>query len=118
MAQSTVRAVRGTNGTVAGLSPLPAIRSVRCPRSNPRSSTLTPHASLTRSPFNPNSWQDTTERVGRFLDDVSWRWPHERVLVIGHTATRWGLDHHLLGTDLAELLDGAFEWQPGWEYAL
>ena len=64
------------------------------------------------------SWQDATERVGRFLDDVSWRWPHERVLVIGHTATRWGLDHHLLGIDLAELLDGAFEWKPGWEYAL
>jgi hypothetical protein len=39
----------------AGLLPLPTIRSVRCPRSNPRSSTSAPHASLTRSPFNASS---------------------------------------------------------------
>ena len=38
--------------------------------------------------------------------------------VIGHTATRWGLDHHLHGLDLNELLDAEFQWQPGWEYAL
>lgn len=64
------------------------------------------------------SWQDAVDRVGRFLDDVSWRWPRQRVLVIGHTATRWGLDHHLHGVDLAELLDTEFRWQPGWNYTL
>src|SRR5918995_4281880 len=62
-------------------------------------------------------WQEAIDRVGRFLDDISWRWPDERVLVIGHTATRWGLDHHLLGLDLTDLLDAEFRWQPGWEYA-
>ena len=41
--------------SVAGLLPLPTMRSVRCPRSKPRSSMLVPHASLTRSPFRPNS---------------------------------------------------------------
>ena len=37
------------------VTPLPTIRSVRCPRSNPRSSTSALQASLTRRPFNPNS---------------------------------------------------------------
>jgi hypothetical protein len=61
------------------------------------------------------SWQEAIDRVGRFLDDVSWRWPDQRVLVIGHTATRWGLDHHLGGTDVVALLEAKFEWQPGWD---
>jgi hypothetical protein len=45
----------GTSGTVAGFLPLPTIRSVRWPRSTPRSSMLVAQASLTRSPFRPNS---------------------------------------------------------------
>ncbi len=54
MARSTVRAVRGTRGITAGLLPLPMIRSVRWPRSKPRSSMVASHASLTRSPFRPS----------------------------------------------------------------
>ena len=64
------------------------------------------------------SWQVAIDRVGRFLDDVSWRWSDERVLIIGHTATRWGLDHHPHGLGLAELLETEFRWQPGREYEL
>jgi len=43
-------------------------------------------------------------------------WRGQRVLVIGHVATRWGLDHLLLGTPLEELARRDFDWQPGWEY--
>ena len=39
-----------------------------------------------------------------------------RVLVVGHTATRWGLDRFLLGAPLEKLLGAPFEWKPGWEY--
>src|SRR5262249_37504016 len=46
------------------------------------------------------SWRQATRRVGRFLDDLCLRWDRTRVLVIGHTATRWGLDHLLDGKDL------------------
>jgi hypothetical protein len=38
------------------------------------------------------------------------------VLVIGHVATRWGLDHLLLGAPLEDLADQESGWQPGWEY--
>ncbi|MCP4226178.1 MAG: hypothetical protein GY773_22820 [Actinomycetia bacterium] len=41
-----------------------------------------------------------------------------RVLVIGHVATRWALQHYLEGRPLAELVTEGFDWQLGWEYQL
>jgi hypothetical protein len=40
------------------------------------------------------------------------------VAVIGHVATRWGLDHVIGGVPLEELMAAEFRWQPGWEYRL
>ncbi len=62
------------------------------------------------------SWRQATDRVGRFLLDLLPRWSGQRVLVIGHVATRWGLEIALLGTPLDELVSRDFSWQPGWEY--
>ena len=64
------------------------------------------------------SWHEATERVGWFLTDLLPRWAGARILVIGHTATRWGLDRFLLGADLAELITTEFGWQEGWEYRM
>lgn len=63
------------------------------------------------------SWRQAVARVGWFLRDLP-RWDGQRVLVIGHVATRWGLDHWLNGTPLEELADADFAWQEGWEYQL
>jgi 2,3-bisphosphoglycerate-dependent phosphoglycerate mutase len=64
------------------------------------------------------SWRQAAARVGRFLDDLPVRWEGRRVLVVGHTATRWALDHLLMGARLEDLVDAPFEWQEGWEYHL
>jgi len=64
------------------------------------------------------SWVEATDRVGRFLADLPSRWEGQRVVVIGHVATRWGLDRFLGGAGLAELESADFAWQPGWEYRL
>lgn len=64
------------------------------------------------------SWRAATDRVGRFLGDLSLRWEGARVLVIGHVATRFGLEHFILGKDLAELVSSEYVWQEGWEYFL
>jgi 2,3-bisphosphoglycerate-dependent phosphoglycerate mutase len=64
------------------------------------------------------SWRQAVARVGRFLDDLPVRWEGRRVLVVGHTATRWGLDHLLTGVRLEDLVDAPFEWQEGWDYRL
>ena len=42
----------------------------------------------------------------------------KRVAVIGHSATKWALDHILEGIPLEELVEGSFRWQPGWLYTL
>ena len=49
----------------------------------------------------------------RFLDDLPTRWGGERVLVIGHSATRWALDHLLDAKALEEIVDADFAWQEG-----
>ena len=62
------------------------------------------------------SWRQAVTRVGRFIDDLALRWDGQRVLVIGHVATRWGLDHHVHGVALEHLAGEHFRWQQGWEY--
>ena len=62
------------------------------------------------------SWRQATERVGRFLADLPSRWSGRRIVVIGHVATRWGLDRFIDGTELADLAAADFAWRPGWEY--
>jgi 2,3-bisphosphoglycerate-dependent phosphoglycerate mutase len=64
------------------------------------------------------SWRAATDRIGRFLADVAVSWEGARVLVIGHVATRLGLERFILGRDLAQLLSAEFVWQEGWEYSL
>jgi len=64
------------------------------------------------------SWRQALDRVARFLDDVPRRWAGRRVLVVGHSATRWALDHRLDGADPQQLVDAPFDWQEGWEYRL
>lgn len=62
------------------------------------------------------SWQQAITRVGRFLHDLPLRWEGQRILIIGHVATRWGLDHYLNGMPLEDLIEQDFAWQEGWEY--
>jgi broad specificity phosphatase PhoE len=64
------------------------------------------------------SWRQAVARIGWFLEDLRRRWDGQRVLVIGHVATRWGLDHWLNARALEELVDADFAWQEGWEYQL
>ena len=44
--------------------------------------------------------------------------PRQRVVVIGHVATRWGLDHFICGASLEDLMEQDFAWQEGCEYRL
>lgn len=64
------------------------------------------------------SWLQATDRVGRFLADLPLRWDGRRVAVIGHVATRWGLDRFIGGAGLADLDAADFAWRPGWEYSM
>lgn len=64
------------------------------------------------------SYLEVVERTRSLLADLAAEWPAARVLLVGHSANHWALDHLLLGCSLDELLARDFDWQPGWEYTL
>jgi len=64
------------------------------------------------------SWREAVQRVTRVLDELVEDRQGQRVLLIGHVATRWALDHLVNGQPLEELIDAPFDWREGWEYTL
>ncbi|MEP7223537.1 MAG: histidine phosphatase family protein [Actinomycetota bacterium] len=64
------------------------------------------------------SYSQVVSRVQSFLRDLFPRFENERIVVVGHSATQWALQHLLEGTPLPELVEGSFRWQPGWLYTL
>jgi alpha-ribazole phosphatase/probable phosphoglycerate mutase len=64
------------------------------------------------------SYRDAVARVASFLDDCPDGCAGERVLLIGHTATRWALDHLLDGRPLEQVVAAPFDWREGWEFDL
>jgi broad specificity phosphatase PhoE len=62
------------------------------------------------------SWRDAVERVRDFLEGVLPAFDGRRILVIGHGAQRYALEHLLRGRSLGEVITGSFDWQEGWEY--
>jgi broad specificity phosphatase PhoE len=64
------------------------------------------------------SYRQAVERVREFIGDVGAEFQGKRILVIGHSATRWALEHLLDGAELEQLVTAPFEWQEGWSFVL
>lgn len=70
-------------------------------------------------PFpNGESYTQTTARMKSFLDDLKKNYTGKRVMIIGHRATQYGLDHLINGVSLEKLTTTHFKWQPGWKYEI
>ncbi|MEK7095911.1 MAG: histidine phosphatase family protein [Patescibacteria group bacterium] len=70
-------------------------------------------------PFpNGESYEQTAERMWSFLGDLKKGWDGRKVLLIGHRATHYALDHWIKDMPLEEAVSQEFIWQPGWEYEL
>lgn len=68
-------------------------------------------------PFpNGESYAQTIERMKSFLEDLLKDHDGKRVMIIGHRATQYGLDHLINGVPMKQLVSAKFKWQPGWEY--
>ncbi len=68
-------------------------------------------------PFpNGESYTQTNARMKSFLDDLRKNYDDKRVMVIGHRATQFGIEHEVNGVPLEKLVSAHFKWQPGWEY--
>ena len=63
------------------------------------------------------SYAQVVVRVAAWLDDTRSR-GHQQVLVIGHRATQYSLEHLVVGVPLVEAVRRSFRWQPGWVYEL
>ena len=64
------------------------------------------------------SYRDVVRRVRSLLAELAAERAGRRVLLVGHTATRWALDHLLDRRPLEEVVAEPFAWREGWEYAL
>lgn len=64
------------------------------------------------------SYLQVVARVASFLEELVCDWDGTRVLVVGHSATRWALDHLLAGAALHDLVAAPFDWREGWSYEL
>ena len=53
-----------------------------------------------------------------FLSEIVERSRGTRVVLIGHSATRWALDSLVNGVPLEASVTAPFDWQPGWRYEL
>jgi 2,3-bisphosphoglycerate-dependent phosphoglycerate mutase len=119
------RAVETAEIAFAG-SPLPVFPDARLRECNYGSMNGRPRSeldALRRSKLDEpwpggESWREAVERVQGFLLELAPTRDGERVLVIGHVATRWALDHSVNGIPLEELVEAPFEWQEGWEYVI
>ena len=64
------------------------------------------------------SYRQVVEAMEDFLSEIVERWRGTRVVLIGHSATRWALDNLVNGVPLEESVTAPFDWQPGWRYVL
>lgn len=70
-------------------------------------------------PFpNGESYEQTCERMQSFLDELARNYQGKHVLIIGHRATQYGLEHSLNGLSVVDAVTAPWQYQPGWEYQL
>ena len=64
------------------------------------------------------SYRQVAEGVRELLGELARDHDGERVLLVGHAATRYALDHLLTGRPLARAAAAPFAWREGWEYVV
>lgn len=75
-------------------------------------------AHISKSFPNGESYEQAAKRMKDFLEDLKKNYKDKRVMVIGHRATQYGLEHWINGVDLKTLITSLFKWQPGWAYKI
>lgn len=71
------------------------------------------------SPFpNGESYEQTTTRMKDFLKELLRNYDGKKVMIIGHRATQYGLEHLIKGVPVKDTVIAPWSWQPGWIYHL
>lgn len=70
-------------------------------------------------PFpNGESYEQTSARMERFLADLLNDYEGKKIMIIGHRATQYGLEHWIKNIPFQEAVTAPWKWQPGWVYQL
>lgn len=64
------------------------------------------------------SYKDTSKRIWSFIEDIKHRHDGKAIMIIGHRATQYGLEEHILKKQLSDVVVAPWVWQPGWMYEL
>lgn len=64
------------------------------------------------------SYEQRSELMRSFLEELLQKYDGKRILIIGHRATQYGLDRWAGGKTLEEIVQAPWSWQPGWNYTL
>ncbi len=76
-------------------------------------------ASYITQPFpKGQSYEQAAQLVKEFLLDLLKYYDGRTVMIIGHRATQYGLEHWLKNVPLKEAVTASWHWQPGWVYSL
>jgi broad specificity phosphatase PhoE len=64
------------------------------------------------------SYEERSQFMKSFLQELLNTYPEKQVLIIGHRATQYGLERWLTDKTLEEIVRAPWHWQPGWTYTL
>ena len=104
--------------------PLPIVRDARLRECNYGTLTRRPTTEIDQrrgvhvaTPFpDGESYQQVVARVAAWLTEVRSTHAGQTVLVIGHRATFYALEHLFKEVPLLEAVTSTWQWRPGWTY--
>jgi broad specificity phosphatase PhoE len=104
--------------------PLPIVRDARLRECSYGALTRHPaleidarRAAHIATPFpDGESYQHVVDRVSAWITEAASDCAGQTVLVIGHRATFYALEHLVRGVPLHEAVVAPWQWQPGWTY--
>ena len=64
------------------------------------------------------SYEQVVARVRSWLDEIVRPYAGRTILVIGHRATFFALEHLIAGVPLLEAIEAPWRWEPGWTYRI
>lgn len=67
---------------------------------------------------NGESYEQCVERMRSFLYDLYKNYNGKTVMIIGHRATQYALEHLLKDIPLEKVIPASWKWQPGWMYKI
>jgi len=62
------------------------------------------------------SYEQCCSRMESILQEIKENYPNGRVMIVGHRATQYGLEHTVLGKSIVDAVTAPWSWQPGWKY--